>query len=308
MAIPRTTLEQWRVLQAIVEYGGYAQAAEALHRSQSSISYMVARLQEQLGVDLLVIEGRKAQLTENGKALLAEAGDLLNEARKLEQRAKTLQQGMETEVSLTVDVAFPTRLLLQALEQFTAWAGPTRLQLNEEVLSGADEALIAQTADVVIGTRVPPGFFGDLIFDVEMIAVASPSHPLNALGRELSSDDLRRHLQVVLRDSGSHQPRDDGWLAAERRWTVTGLNTSLAMVEAGLGYAWLPRHIIEKRIAQGVLMRLRLATGGTRRVPLFLIFACPELVGPATRKLAEILQAVVVENASEDTQMEHCHE
>jgi len=42
MNIPRTTLEQWRVLQAIVEYGGFAQAAEALHRSQSSISYTIS--------------------------------------------------------------------------------------------------------------------------------------------------------------------------------------------------------------------------------------------------------------------------
>jgi DNA-binding transcriptional LysR family regulator len=60
MKIPRSTLEQWQVLQAIVECGGYAQAAEALHRSQSSVSYMVAKLQEQLGVELLEIDGRRA--------------------------------------------------------------------------------------------------------------------------------------------------------------------------------------------------------------------------------------------------------
>ena len=50
---PRTTLEQWRVLQAIVDAGGFAQAAQELHRSQSSVSYAIARLQEQVGVPLL---------------------------------------------------------------------------------------------------------------------------------------------------------------------------------------------------------------------------------------------------------------
>ena len=55
---PRVTLEQWRVLQAVVDHGGFAQAAEALHKSQSSISYTVAKLQEQLGFPLLAIEGR----------------------------------------------------------------------------------------------------------------------------------------------------------------------------------------------------------------------------------------------------------
>src|SRR5258706_12700218 len=66
MRVPRSTLEQWSVLKAIVDHGGFAQAAEALHRSQSSVSYMVARLQEQLSVELLAIEGRKARLTEQG--------------------------------------------------------------------------------------------------------------------------------------------------------------------------------------------------------------------------------------------------
>src|SRR5690606_19251130 len=141
MSIPRTTLEQWSVLQAIIDHGGYAQAAEALHRSQSSVSYAVARLQEQIGVELLTIEGRKAQLTDHGKALLATATELLREAKKLEQFAKSLQQGREAEVRLAVDVVFPTALLLQALQQFSLSAPQTRVQLSEVVLSGADELL-----------------------------------------------------------------------------------------------------------------------------------------------------------------------
>jgi hypothetical protein len=53
----RTTWEQWQVLQCIVSEGGFAQAAKAMHRSQSSVSYMVAQLQEQLGVALLQAQG-----------------------------------------------------------------------------------------------------------------------------------------------------------------------------------------------------------------------------------------------------------
>jgi DNA-binding transcriptional LysR family regulator len=51
--IPRTTLEQWAVLAAVVDRGGFAQAANAIHRSQSAVSYAVARLQEELDVPLL---------------------------------------------------------------------------------------------------------------------------------------------------------------------------------------------------------------------------------------------------------------
>ena len=70
MKAPRVTLDQWRTLQAVVDHGGFAQAAEVLHRSQSSVSYTVARMQEQLGVPLLRIDGRKAVLTEAGDVLL----------------------------------------------------------------------------------------------------------------------------------------------------------------------------------------------------------------------------------------------
>ncbi|HCW95511.1 MAG TPA: LysR family transcriptional regulator, partial [Pseudomonas sp.] len=42
MKVPRVTLEQWRTLQAVIDSGGFAQAAEVLHRSQSSVSYTVA--------------------------------------------------------------------------------------------------------------------------------------------------------------------------------------------------------------------------------------------------------------------------
>ena len=53
----KTTLEQWRMFRAVVEHGGYAQAADAIYKSQSTISYGVHKLQEQLGVQLLEVEG-----------------------------------------------------------------------------------------------------------------------------------------------------------------------------------------------------------------------------------------------------------
>ncbi len=289
MHLLKTTLEQWRVLQAIVEYGGYAQAAEATHRSQSSVSYMAARLQSQVGVQLLVIEGRKARLTENGKALLNQASELLADAHKLEQLASRMEQGWEAELRVVVDVAFPTSLLLQALNRFTQKAGQTRIQLSEVVLSGADEALLDQRADVLIGTRVPPGYLGDLLLDVDFIAVAHPGHNLHRLGRPLSTDDLKREMQIVLRDSGTLQPRDEGWLGSRQRWTVTSMETSAAMVVDGLGFAWLPRHLIQKHLEEGSIWPLPLSEGQTRRVSLYLTFGKGADAGPAARQLAQML-------------------
>jgi DNA-binding transcriptional LysR family regulator len=76
----RTTLEQWRMLQAVVAHGGFAQAAHVIHKSQSTINHAVHKLQDQLGLQLLEVVGRKAQLTEAGELMLRRAGQLLEQA------------------------------------------------------------------------------------------------------------------------------------------------------------------------------------------------------------------------------------
>ena len=67
---PKTTLEQWRILQAVVDHGGYAQAAQQLNKSQSSLNHAVSKLQSMLDVQLLEVIGRKAVLTEAGEVML----------------------------------------------------------------------------------------------------------------------------------------------------------------------------------------------------------------------------------------------
>lgn len=290
MPIPRTTLEQWQVLQAIVECGGFAQAATALHRSQSAISYAVARLQAQLGVDLLVPEGRRMVLTPAGAALLRDARPLLDTAFHLERRARALQQGWEPEVRLAVDGLCPTAPLLAALATFAAQCPATRLQLHEEVLSGAEDALLRGEVDLALVTRIPPGFLGDAIAEAEFVAVAAPSHPLHQRGEALTAADLEGFTQVVVRDSGARQPRDEGWLGSARRWTVSHPDTAVALVSAGLAFSWLPRHSIREQLAAGKLLALPLTHGVHHRRALYLVVADETGAGPAARALAAALR------------------
>src|SRR5580658_2579334 len=106
MSLPRTSLEQWALLAAVVDRGGFAQAAASLHRSQSAISYGVARLQDALGTALLSIQGRKAVLTPHGETLLRRARPLLQDLSTLEALALSLERGWESQLKLVVDVCF----------------------------------------------------------------------------------------------------------------------------------------------------------------------------------------------------------
>jgi DNA-binding transcriptional LysR family regulator len=277
-------------LAAVVDEEGFGQAAHVLHKSQSAVSYAIARLQEALDIELLAIDGRKAVLTAHGKTLLKRARPLLRDLESLEVLAQSLKQGWESELKLVVDVAFPRHRLLSIVAELQQLCPNTEIQVSDAVLSGAEEAITENRADVVVTSRLPGDNLGDLLLTVAFIAVAYPRHPLFGLDRPLTPNDLSKHVQVVVRDSGSKHPRDEGWLGAERRCTVSSMEASLAMVKAGLGYAWLPEHMTSEAIEQGALRALALDMGSSRPVSLHLVLVRPEAAGPAARTAVEIFQ------------------
>lgn len=291
MKAPRVTLDQWRTLQAVVDHSGFAQAAEVLHRSQSSVSYTVARMQEQLGVPLLRIEGRKAVLTEAGAVLLRRSRQLIKQASQLEDLAHHLEQGWEAEVRLVVDAAYPTLRLVRTLSAFMPQSRGCRVRLREEVLSGVEEVLKEGAADLAICGMTIPGYLGTALSEVDFIAVAHPDHPLHRLQRKLSAADLEAHMQVVIRDTGRQQPRDIGWLGAEQRWTVGSLATAATFVGNGLGFAWLPCHLIGRELAEGVLKPLPLEEGATHKPRFYLYANKDKPLGPATQILVEMIKS-----------------
>ncbi|HEY6610970.1 MAG TPA: LysR family transcriptional regulator, partial [Pseudomonas sp.] len=263
--------------------------AEALHRSQSSISYTVARMQEQLGVPLLRIDGRKAVLTEAGALLLRRSRQLVKQASQLEELAHHMEQGWEAEVHLVVDAAYPTQQVVCALSAFMPQSRGCRVLLREEVLSGVEEALIEGKADLAISGLILPSQLGTDLANVAFVAVAHPDHPLHRLQRELSYQDLENQLQIVTRDSGRRQQRDVGWLGAEQRWTVGSLATAATFVSSGLGFAWLPQHMISRELAEGTLKPLPLSNGARREMRFFLYPNKDRQMGPATRILSDLL-------------------
>ena len=289
MKPPRISLEQWRVLQAVVDHGGYSRAARALHRSQSSLSYAVKRMQLQLGVALLRMDGRRAVLTEAGEVLLRRSRQLLRDAQELEALAQQMEQGWEAELRLVVDETFPAFLLMQVLGNFEPVSHGSRIVLLQAVKNGAMEALNRGEADLAIAYQLPRGYVGSPLLSFDFIAVAHSTHPLHRLGQSLTTAELRQERQVVVRDSGRQQRRDLGWLDAELRWSVSNMETAISTIRHGLGFGWLPSHAIAAELESGELRPLPLRDGGCYRGQLYLIYGREE-PGSAARVLATLFQ------------------
>jgi DNA-binding transcriptional LysR family regulator len=290
---PRISLEQWRALQAVVDAGGYAQAAAKLHKSQSAITYAVQKIESLLKVKIFQLSGRKAQLTGGGEVLYRRAKGLLEEAESLEGAGRQLAQGWESELRLAVEIIFPTWLLLRCFALFAQELPDTRIELYETVLSGTDEALMQRRVDLAICSLIPPGFMGDALMPMRFIAAAHPDHPLHQLKRELTAQDLRRYRQLVIRDSGSQRSRNAPWLAAGQRWTVSHKATQIHAAGMGLGFAWFAQDTIRAELEQGLLKPLPLREGAELFVELYLVYADRDYAGPGAQRLAGILREQV---------------
>lgn len=288
-SLPNISLEQWAAFKAVVDEGSYAKAAEALNKSQSTVSYAVARLNELLPTPALVLDGRKAVMTSAGEALYRHATTLLNQAYAMEQVAEYLASGWESSVTLVADSLSPMKTILCALQSFSESSPLTRIKVLETTLSGTDEAVLNRECELAIMPRVPPGFLGQQLMTVKMIPVAHVDHPL-AKQENISEAELKSHRQIVVRDTGTKREQNAGWLGSEQRWTVSHFSTTIDTLIAGLGFAFVPEDRAIKLIEQGTLKHLRLAMGDERHIPLSLVIPQAEHAGPATKALAEKLQ------------------
>jgi DNA-binding transcriptional LysR family regulator len=263
-----------------------------MHKSQSTLTYAIKKLESLLGVKVFELRGRKAVLTPTGELLCRRGKTLIEEAGRLEHAAGELAKGWEPEIRVAVEIMFPTWMLLKGFAEFARERPETHLELYETVLGGTDEALAKRSVEFAIGPSVPQGFVGDVLMPVRALCVAAPSHPLHQLGRELTLEDLRRHRHIVIRDSGEQRVRSAGWLN-ELRWTVSNKATSIHAMVLGLGYAWYPEDSVRAELERGALKVLPLREGAEKTGTLYLTFADREAAGPGTLRLAQIIRETV---------------
>ena len=287
---PSISLEQWRALVAVVDEGGYASAAESIHKSQSSVTYAVQQIEKLLGVKVFQLKGRKAMLTPAGQMLYLRARVLLDEAASLEGAAHRNSVGWEAEITIAVEIVFPTWLLLKCLDRFGSESPHTRIEVIETMIGGAPEALLERRADLALTPRVPPGFTGESLMRLAFVPVASPNHPLFKLGRRATMNDLRKHRQLVVRDTSIKRDKRGTFLEAEQRWTVGDMATSIQAARMGFGFARYPEEKIREEVAAGELKVLPLQGGGDMYGEVYLVLADLGGAGPGIRRLAEILR------------------
>lgn len=293
MSGPRLTLDQLLVLDAIDASGGFASAAQQLGRVTSAVSYAVRSLEQTLGLSLFERQGRRAVLTAHGRRVLDEARHLLAEASKLELLARQLRGEWEPRLSLVVEGILPMRPVLRALRAFRETCPVTHVSLHVEHLSGVRERFERERADLMLVIDHAPSadYVAQPLMPVRMALLARADHPLRQLKR-IDRRALARHVELVVEDSRREGAGRTGRLSlgSPQLFRLSDFHLKRQALLEGVGYGWMPRHLVEHDVRRGRLAPLGFTEGDEYTFEPHLV--CP--AHPPLGRAASVLSALLL--------------
>jgi DNA-binding transcriptional LysR family regulator len=285
------TLDQLRIFLSVVEAGGFSAAARKLGRATSVISYSIANLEDQLGLELFDRRSTKTpQLTDAGRAVLADACTISHGVGDLLARARGLASGLEAEVTLVVDVMLPTAKLVEVLDAFQSAYATVALRLHAEALGAVTQMVLSKTADVGIAGPVASDsqmLTVRQIGTVKLVPVAAPSHPLGQHRNATQIAAVRNHVQLVLTDRSDLTKGQEFGVMSTRTWRLADLGAKHALLLAGVGWGSMPEPMVRDDLDAGRLVRLDIDTWETVTYPFQAIHRADMALGPAANWLIE---------------------
>ncbi|MCK9395898.1 MAG: LysR substrate-binding domain-containing protein [Methylobacter sp.] len=253
------TLDALEVLDAIARKGSFAAAANELYRVPSAISYTVQKLEQDLDVVLFRKEGRKAVLTEAGKVLLEQGREILDATERLAIAAKKTHSGWEPVFNIAIDSILSFDFIYPLIARFYELLPDIEINIYEEVLGGAQEAITSNRADLVIGTGAAPGqgIKYQKIRQVEWVFAVAPGHELARAPLPLSRQLIEQHRFIVVRDSSRNQAPQSRRVFSKRPvLSVPSVEEKIHALCSGLGVGFLPAHRIQESLERGLLIAL----------------------------------------------------
>ncbi|MEA3133389.1 MAG: hypothetical protein QOG17_1235 [Gammaproteobacteria bacterium] len=254
------SLDQFRTFIAAADEGSFSAAGRRLGRAQSVVSQTIANLEGQLGVKLFDRTARLPTLTDQGRALLADARAVAGDVERFKERAKSFAGGFESELRVAVDVMFPLAPFTAAVAAFQKEFPGTLLRFDVESSAVIEPVLDGRCAVGIWGigpwSLEEPHLTQERLLTVRVPMVVSPLHPLASHSGPIPTGVLAEHIRLVHQDPSDLSRAGRLMLLSTRVWRLSHLGAKLAFLRAGLGFGSLPMHVIEADLASGALVEI----------------------------------------------------
>lgn len=255
------SMDQLRTFIAAAEEGSFSAAGRKLRRAQSVVSHTLANLELQVGFALFERTGRYPQLTEAGRALLADAKAAAGSMDAFKAKARTLAEGLEPELAVSVDVMFPIARLTEAVRAFHGAFPSTPLRLHVEALGAVVQPVLDGRCRIgIIGSlpEVPQECAFDYLLRVPVVSVVAADHPMAKINGPVTPSEAAQYVQLVLTDRSSLTQGRDFGVMSSHIWRLADLGAKHEFLRAGLGWGHMPRHMVDEDLRRGSLVQFEL--------------------------------------------------
>jgi DNA-binding transcriptional LysR family regulator len=272
-------LDLLRSFVSVIDAGGFTRAGERVHRTQSTVSQQIRRLEEAVGRPLLHRNGKRATPTEEGERLLSYARRMLALAE--EARDVVMRPTSEGAVRLGIPEDFAANRLAKVLSKFARSRPGLRLDVRCELSVKLRSDLDRGELDLALLKRDLGGNGAIAVWPEHLRWVTSRGNPV----------DVRRNpvpLAVFPQGCLYRNRAIHALETAGRAWHIAYSSPNFAgvraAVSAGLGVSILPR--------AAILDDHRVLSAKEGFPPIasteLALLAAPD-ASPATRRLADLL-------------------
>lgn len=248
MASPPFRTERLHALVEVARHEGFSKAARALGRTQSSLSQLVAGLEEDCGMALLVREGRRTRPTEAGRVLVAHGERILADLARARAELASLSNLTGGRLVVGTTDTLSMHVLPPALAELRRRHPGVELVLEHRPSPEIARRVESGAVDLGIVTLPLPGASPDLrlesLVPLEDALVCPVSHPLAARER-VNAGDLAKEPLLLLDRTTASRASIDAFLAARSvrpkvAMEMASVEVLLRLVELGFGLTIVP--------------------------------------------------------------------
>ena len=256
------------IIQEVDRQGSLTAAASVLCLTQSALSHTMKKLEQQLGTDVWLREGRSLRLTQAGQYLLAVANRVLPQLALAEERVRQFAQGERGTLRIGMECHPCYQWLLKVVSPYLAQWPDVDVDVKQKFQFGGIGALFGYDIDLLV-TPDPlhkPGLHFEPVFDYEQVLVVHGGHPLAGAAyvrpRQLAGETLITYPVPTERLDIYNQFLLPAGVAPRRHKAIETTDIMLQMVASGRGVAALPRWLVQEYAQRMPVVAVRLGRAG----------------------------------------------
>src|SRR5579871_4718039 len=256
------------IVQQVEKQGSLTAAAGVLNLTQSALSHSMKKLEQQLGTDIWLREGRSLRLTQAGQYLLAVANRVLPQLDLAEQRLGQYAQGERGSLRIGMECHPCYQWLLKVVAPYLAAWPDVDVDVKQKFQFGGIGALFGYEIDLLV-TPDPlykPGLHFEPVFDYEQVLVVAGDHPLADASyvkpKQLTQEVLITYPVETDRLDVFNEFLTPAGIAPRRHKTIETTDIMLQMVASGRGVAALPRWLVQEYAGKLEIVPVRLGRRG----------------------------------------------